>query len=104
MPALGHKDIRRLDVAMHDAFGVRDIHRVGNFDSQIEQPPRLHGTARNQMLQRLSLETFHRDEGLTVFFADVMDGADVGVIQSGRGFGFPPKTTQRLWVFGEVFG
>ena len=32
-----------------------------------------------------------------------MDG-DIGVIQSERGFGFAPKTTQRLWVFGEVFG
>ena len=39
VPPLGHKDIRRLDVAMHDAFGVRDIHRVGNFDSQIESRP-----------------------------------------------------------------
>ena len=30
--AIGHKNIRRLDVAMHDALGVRRIERVGHLD------------------------------------------------------------------------
>ena len=36
MPALGDEDVRGLDVAMNDAFGVRGIQRVGNLDGQVE--------------------------------------------------------------------
>ena len=35
--ALGDENIRGLDVAMHDAFGVRGVERVGDFDGEIEQ-------------------------------------------------------------------
>ena len=37
MPALGDEDIRRLDVTMHDALGVRRIQRIGDLDGQSQQ-------------------------------------------------------------------
>ena len=36
MSAFGNEDIRRLDVAMNDAFGVGSIERIGYLDSEIE--------------------------------------------------------------------
>ena len=32
--ALGDEDVRRLDVAMNDAFGVRRVQRIGNLDGE----------------------------------------------------------------------
>ena len=37
LPARGDEDVRRLDVAMHHALGVRRIQRVRNLDGQIQQ-------------------------------------------------------------------
>ena len=44
--------------------------------------------ARDETLQGRSLEEFHRDEGPAVVFANVVDGANVGVIEGGGSAGF----------------
>ena len=44
--AIGDENVRRLDVAMHDASGVRGVERVGDFDRQRQDLRRFHGTAR----------------------------------------------------------
>ncbi len=36
VPALGHENIRGLDVAMHDALRMRRIQPIGNLDGQRE--------------------------------------------------------------------
>ena len=51
-----------------------------------------------------ALEKFHGDEGAAVFFADVVDRADVGMVQSGSGFGLAAKTRQGLRIAGEIVG
>ena len=37
LPTLGHEDIRWLNVAVDDAFGVRGVEPVGNLNRQIQQ-------------------------------------------------------------------
>src|SRR5712691_8571647 len=37
VPTFGDKDVRRLDVAMDDPFGVRRIERIGDFDGHPSQ-------------------------------------------------------------------
>src|SRR6202035_5918822 len=44
------------------------------------------------------------EESLALLLADVVNGADVGMIQSGRGLGFAAKALERLTVLGEIFG
>jgi hypothetical protein len=38
------------------------------------------------------------------FFADVVNGADVGVIEGGSGLGFTAEAGQGLRIFGDVIG
>jgi|ERR1017187_517745 hypothetical protein len=91
-------------VAVHDAFGVGGVEGVGNLDGDIEETVELHGTAGDEVLESLALETLHRDEGLAVFFSDIVDGADIGMVESGGGFGFAAKAAEGLGILGKVVG
>ena len=44
----------------------------------------------------------HHDEGSAVIFLNVVDGADVRVIQSGGGARFPLETFEGLRIFRDV--
>ncbi len=50
----------------------------------------------DDVLQRRAFQKLHGDEGFAVLFTDVVDGADVGMVQRGGGFGFPPKAFEGL--------
>ncbi len=78
------------------------IEGVGDLDGQGENQVRLHRTVANAMLQRHTLEILHDDECSTALLINLMDRADVWVIERGRGFGFPLKAGQCLWVFGHI--
>ena len=77
---------------MNDAGGVRGIQCVGDLDperqEQLEIDPRPPGDA---LLQRGALQILHHDERAAVLLADVVNGADVGMIQRGRGSGLALK-------------
>ena len=66
---------------MNDAFGVGGIQRVGNLDSQFQDVFHRQRLARYAVLQRLTVEKLHRDKRSAIFFADVVNRANVGVIQ-----------------------
>jgi len=70
-----------LDVAVDDAFAVGGVEGVGDFNSERKQ--RVHGqrAAGDATLQSFAFQIFHGDEGHAVLFADVVDGADVGMVQ-----------------------
>ena len=54
--------------------------------------------------ERLAFQQFHGDKRLAFVFVDVMNGADVGVIESRRRLSFALKPLQRLTVFDEPLG
>ena len=81
VPALGHKNIRRLDVAMHNSFGVRRIQRIGNLNRQRKQRLGLHRSPRNAMLQRHAIQKLHGDKRVPVFFANVINRANIRMVQ-----------------------
>ena len=56
------------------------------------------------MLQGLPIEKLHHDKSLAVLLVDFVDGANVGMIESGSGTGFAAEAFQRLMIFGYVVG
>src|SRR5208282_4035688 len=46
----------------------------------------------------------HGNKGLPVLLTDVVDGADVGVVERGRGLRFALKTRQRLGIASNLIG
>ena len=103
MIARGDENIRGLDVAMNDAFGMGDIEGVGDFYRQIEQKVEFKRTARDAMLQGRAFEKFHHDEGMAVMLGDFVNGADVWMIESGSSARFAAEPFERLRVAGDVF-
>jgi hypothetical protein len=101
MPTLRHKNIRGFDVPVNDAFGVFAASSPsGNINRNRQKFFKFHRTARNGVLQGLSVQKLHGDEGFAGFFADVVNRANVGMIQCRSGFGLTPKAFERLRVAG----
>ena len=64
----------------------RNSHGLGQWQSSLSDPG----------CQGLAFEQFHSDEVLVFMLADLINGADVGVIQRGGGPRFTPETFKRL--------
>jgi len=45
----------------------------------------------------------HRDKRLAVLVVNLVDGADVGMVERGGRLGFALKTFERLGIRGEIF-
>ena len=54
------------------------------------------------MLERGAVEILHGDEGFAILFTDVVNGADVGVVESGGSLGFALEASEGLGIFGDV--
>ncbi len=81
MAATGDEQIRRLDIAVDDPGVVRRLESVGDLDRRRQQQVDIERVPSNTVLQRCPFEAFHHQERAAVLFADVMNGADVGVVQ-----------------------
>ena len=103
-PALHEKNVGRLDVAVHDAFGVRSFQPVGELNSDVKKLRDLDGLLRDAPLQRLSLEQLHGDKRTPFKFLDIVNRADVGMIQRGSRACFTPESLDGLRILGNIFG
>src|SRR5579863_6827447 len=101
MSALGYEDVRGLNVAMNDASRVSGVERVGHFDGKRQQQIGFEGMAGDAILQHDTIEKLHGDKRLAILLADVINGADVGVVQGGSSLGFAAKAGESLGVTGH---
>jgi hypothetical protein len=88
---------------MYDAGSVRSVEGIGDFDREHQDEFGLERTAGNLMLEGHAVKTFHRNEGTTLLLADVVNGADVRVVQGGSRLGFTLEPSESLLVVGELF-
>ena len=98
MTTLGDKNVCWLYVAMHDAFAMCRIECVSNLNPERQGVFRLQWAPSDAVLQRHAVEKLHRHEGATIFLTDVVNRADVGMVQSGSGPGLTTKPLQRLRI------
>jgi hypothetical protein len=75
--------------------GIRDL------DAQIEYRFDLHRLTRDHVPESLSLQQFHGDETSPIGLVNLVDCADVRVVQRGRSLGFPLETAEGLCVVSE---
>ena len=99
--ALRHKNIRGLDVAVHDALAVRSLQAIGNLDRQLQQLRGAHRLSVNAVAQRLPFENFHHQKRLAFVIVDVVKRADARVIQRGSSTRFALKAFQCRTIASE---
>ncbi len=93
-------EVRGLDVAMNHLLLVRESERIGG-------PAMSSSTLRGSkqviggrvVAQMAALQIFHRDVGKAAFFADIIDGHDVRVVEAARRFRLPEESRPRLGQF-----
>ena len=73
-------------------------------DGDVEELVELERAIADKVLERLAVEKFHGDEGAAVGFADVVDGADIRMVEGGSGLGFALEAGESLRIGGNVFG
>jgi hypothetical protein len=103
MTAAGYEDIRRLDVAMNNLFGMGSIQSISNFNAQVQQSP-ITEPLSDMVFERGAIQKLHSDKRLVFVCSDLIDGADIGVVQGRCGTGLPAETLQRLRIMRQFLG
>jgi hypothetical protein len=88
------------------------VERVGNIGGDGEQFIEIERAFGDEVLEGVALEKFHGDEGASGIafaglkrdFANVVNGADVGVIERGGGLRFAAEAGEGLRVAGDGVG
>ena len=94
--------VGRLDVAVNNLFLVRRLESSCRLDGDIERVLQLEWPGLDLLLQRLAFEESHGNEGLAFDFTDLVDVADVGVIEGSRRFRFSPEPRLYFLVTEQV--
>src|SRR5262249_46257485 len=100
----GEENVGGFDIAMDDAFGVSGVESLGDLNAKLENLIERKRFAVDVIAQRIAVDELHGDEGAAVLFADVVNGANAGMIEGGCGAGFAAKTFEGLRIAGEVVG
>src|ERR1700686_5886982 len=102
MALLRNENVGGLDVAMNYALGMRGIEGIGNLDSEREQGFRVQRFSVDPVAEGLTFQQFHGNKGAAIGFVDLIDGADVWMIESRGSFGFTLKTAKCLRIPGNI--
>ena len=102
MAAFGDEQVRGLDVPMHNTCRVCRIEGVRDLDGEREDLLDLHGTSADPVLQGHAIQILHGDERLPMILVNLVNRADVRMIESRRGLRLALKARQCLRVFGDL--
>jgi hypothetical protein len=98
------EDVGRLDVSMNDSLSVSRIQGITRLDSDLEYFLKGERFILNSLFKGSTLEKLHHHEGVVGFFTDIIDSADIGVIQGRGGTCFTLETFQGKPILGKLSG
>ena len=103
VPLPGHHDVGRLQVAVDHSPPVGFLERLGELVGEVDDLADGQQIAAGGDLQRLALDVLHDDERAAVGVADLVDLADVRMVERRGGERFAPQALARdevLFVVG----
>src|SRR5262245_30943914 len=98
------EDIGGLDVTMNNALAVRLVESVGDLNAILHNLFDSTSTSLDNVFKGASLQQLHRNEGLAFMLANVINRANVWMIQCCHSACFTLKTLQSLRIFSKVVG
>ena len=98
---VGHS---RLQIPVDDPLAVRLVQRIRDLDGDLQRLFQRQRPFLQPLGQRLPVEILHDPEVDPVLRADVMEGADVRVVQGGDGAGFALEPLLQVRVIGDMLG
>jgi hypothetical protein len=96
-------DIRRLEIAMDDAFLVRGFERIGDLPRDHQGFVKGDGARREPIRERGAFDQFEDECGCPVRFFEAVDRTDVGMVQRRQELRFALKASQAFRIGGERF-
>src|SRR5215813_10190001 len=104
MSALRDEDVSRLDIAVNDAFGVCYLKRLGNLNPHIKDHFGVERPACDFFLERFAVKLLHHNKSASFEFPNIIDRADVGVIQCRGGPRFASEALESSSIFRWLIG
>src|SRR5579885_1341979 len=83
---------------MNDSFAVRRVQRIGNVACETEDLFERQRLTSDPLLQRLAFKELHRDKSSATFLADIINGANIRVIQCRCGLRFSMEALLRCGI------
>jgi putative ABC transport system permease protein len=97
-------DVRGLQVAMDDPARVRGVERVGQLVAPLDRLFDRQRAVRQADVERAPLEQFHQQERAPLVIADVVERADVRMVQRRDDAGFAVEALERLGIVCQAGG
>ena len=102
--ATGEKNIAGLEIAMRDSLTVRLIERVGDLNRVLECLIERKCTFLQSRRERLPLQVLHDEVVDAILLADIVECADVWMIQRRDGTSFPLESLAQIRIGRDMRG
>ena len=102
LTSIGQEDVGRFDVAVDDPFGVGRVERVSKLRTQLEHIGSLERMPPQMLAERHAPNHLHDEKRLPLMLADVVQRADVRVVELRDRPRFPLEPLAAFGIVGEV--
>jgi hypothetical protein len=91
-------------VAVDNRAFVCCLESVGDLESEMEKCLQIQRPTANLGCQRLAFEQLHGDKALSILLSNVINGANVWMVQGGGSFSFALESSDGLGIAGKLIG
>src|SRR5947207_1313843 len=102
--ASSNKDVRRLNVAMDDSLAMCGIERIRHLNRDVQNLIVRQGPLQQSLSKRLSFQKLHGDERLALVLVDLVNCADIFVVERRSCARLHAKALQRARTLGYIAG